>query len=169
LRPSKEWGTIHALFENVVDRCASDLSNHPATIHLGEELPMVKIDSRLTAEALSNLIENAAKYSPNGSEIVLDGTIQDGILRISVRDEGPGIRPDDLDHVFDKFYRGTHKFSKRVEGTGMGLAIAKGIVEAQGGKIWVQSTSDRGTTFAFSLPVETRQVSQLPASEEDRE
>ena len=167
LHPAMEWGTIQELFENVVDRCAPDLSKHQIRINLGEGLPMVKMDFRLIAEVLSNLIENAAKYSPDGSEIVLFGNVEGDVLTITVRDSGPGILPDELNHVFDKFFRGTSRSSRRVDGTGMGLAIARGIIEAHGGRIWVESTLDRGTTFAFTLNVETKKVSQPLASYED--
>jgi signal transduction histidine kinase len=112
----------------------------------------------LVAEALSNLIENAAKYSPPGSEIILEAGLKDDQLLISVTDEGAGVAPEERSRLFEKFYRGTHPQPNG--GTGMGLAIARGIIEAHDGRVWVENRSGKGATFKFSLKVEQKPLSE---------
>jgi two-component system, OmpR family, sensor histidine kinase KdpD len=121
---------------------------------------MVKVDSRLLAEVIVNLVDNAAKYSPQDSQIIIRGEIEGSTLTFSVKDQGPGIPPNELSRVFDKFYRGTSRSIKGKDGTGMGLAISRGIIEEHGGRIWAESPPGSGATFAFRLPVETKNVSQ---------
>ena len=121
---------------------------------------MVRIDSRLVASVVANLVENASKYAPARSTITLQGWIDGHTLTIGVRDQGPGIPADELSRVFDKFYRGASGPVKRRDGTGMGLAIARGIIEAHAGKIWAESTAGNGATFFISLQVETKAVSK---------
>jgi two-component system sensor histidine kinase KdpD len=108
-------------------------------------------DADLMRRALAQLIENARKYSPAGSPILVEAGAEDGIDRISVLDRGPGISPDELERVFDKFYRGRRGRDK-AEGTGMGLAIAKGIIEAHGGKIHAENRAGGGAAIVMTLP-----------------
>jgi len=101
---------------------------------------------------LKQLIDNALKYSPPESPLTISARAGEGRIVISVADRGSGIDEEEQLRVFDKFYRAReHRF--RVPGSGMGLAIAKGIVEAHGGKIWVTSEPGQGSVFSFSLPV----------------
>src|SRR5262245_28037808 len=160
LQPAKEWGTVSEIFSNVLDRCAADLSNHRVRIECEEDLPMVRIDSRLVASAVANLVENASKYAPAQSTITLQGWIDGHTLTIGVRDQGPGIPADELTRVFDKFYRGASGPVKRRDGTGMGLAIARGIIEAHAGRIWAENTAGNGAIFFISLQVETKAASK---------
>lgn len=164
LHPVKEWGLLSEILGNVLDRCAADISNHRVKVECEENLPMLKVDSRLLAGVIANLLENAAKYSPAQSEIILRGVIDSNTLKISVHDQGPGIPTNELSRVFDKFYRGASRFAKGRDGTGMGLAIARGIIEAHGGKIWAESTQGSGATLSLSLPVETKAVSKSLSS-----
>ena len=155
---SKKWESLSEVCHNVVDRCADAIRDHQVSIECHESLPAVLIDSRLIAQALSNLIENAAKYSPVGSEIVLRAAMNGDNLLISVTDQGPGIPAEETDRLFEKFYRGTHPQPNG--GTGMGLAIARGIIEAHNGKVWVESSAGKGATFKFSLQVEHKALSE---------
>jgi len=98
------------------------------------------------------LLENARKYAPPDSPILIQARIHEGQATISVMDRGPGISPDELERVFEKFYRGRRQTAK-VEGTGMGLAIAKGIIEAHGGKIRAEKRQGGGATISFTLPL----------------
>src|SRR5437867_8638071 len=116
----------------------------------------MSVDSRMHAEIIVNLVENASKYSPQDSEITIRGVIEGSALTVSVKDQGPGIPPNELSRVFDKFYRGTSRSVKSKGGTGMGLAISRGIIEEHGGKIWAASPSGSGAIFSFRLPVETK-------------
>jgi len=164
LHPVKEWGSVAEIFGNALERCAQVLSNHRVRVDLDEGIPMAKVDSRLLAEVVVNLLDNAAKYSPPAREIVIRGVIEESMLTVSVKDQGPGIPANELPRVFDKFYRGTSGSGKSKDGTGMGLAISRGIIEEHGGKIWAESALGRGATFYFRLPVETKKISQPLAS-----
>ena len=163
LRLSKEWVSMREVFNNVLDRVDARRDHH-VIIVTGDAETLVKIDSRLIAEALTNIVENAAKYSPAGSDISLEATIRDGELSIDVKDQGQGIAPDEIAHVFEKFFRSRHQH--RSAGTGMGLAIARGIIEAHGGKIWVESTAGEGAAFTITLPVEVKEASESIAAAE---
>jgi two-component system sensor histidine kinase KdpD len=134
-------------------------------VECDDSLPFVLIDSRLVAEALSNLVENAAKYSPAGGEISVKAEMKGDELLISVTDQGPGIVPEETSRLFEKFYRGTHP--QHNSGTGMGLAIARGIIEAHDGKIWVENLPGKGATFAFSLHVEHKLTEEVDPAESE--
>ena len=102
------------------------------------------------AQVLKQLIDNAAKYSAPGDPVVVSAALEDDSIILSVNDHGPGVHPDEQFKIFEKFYRGVHG-SGKVDGTGMGLSIAKGIVDAHGGKIWVEPNPWGGATFSFRL------------------
>ncbi len=153
LRPSMQLGAVAEICANVLDRCERELRHHRVRVDCSEDLPLVKVDSPLIAEGLTHLVENAAKYSPAGTEIVVSARLERDQLLISVKDNGPGIEADEFDRVFDKFYRSTRRNSDGTSGTGMGLAIARGIIEAHGGRIWVESEFGHGAVFTFALQV----------------
>jgi len=161
LHPVKEWVSVSEMISPVLERCASALDNHPVRIELEDNLPLVKVDARLLAGDFANLLENAAQYSAAQSEVVVRGKLEVDTLTMSIQDEGPGIPAHDLPRVFEKFYRGSSRSVNRREGTGMGLAIARGIVEAHGGRIWVESCPGRGSNFYFSISVEVKTASRL--------
>jgi two-component system sensor histidine kinase KdpD len=130
-------------------------------------MPLVNVDSLLIAEALHNLVENAAKYSPVDSFVTIKAGIEKENLTIRVADEGQGIASNELNRVFDKFYRGQPRQMRRQEGTGMGLAIARGIVEAHGGRIWAENGKIKGAVFAFTIPVEQKSVTEAAVMQEN--
>jgi PAS domain S-box-containing protein len=160
LRLSMQLGAVAEICGNVLDRCESELRHHRVSIDCSEDLPLVKVDSPLIAEALTHLVENAAKYSPAGSEIVVSARRERDELLISVKDHGPGIGADEFDRVFEKFYRSARVPDEGNTGTGMGLSIARGIIEAHGGRIWVDSEPGRGSVFTFTLDVGDDEVAQ---------
>lgn len=123
-------------------------------------LPSVWVDKDMILRVLVNLLENAAKFTPAGSKILVDASKEDGWIAVSIEDNGPGIPVLDRERIFDKFtrLRGTHKPG----GLGIGLAFCKIAVEGHGGKIWVESQNNVGTTFFFTLPVATRQQQTKP-------
>ncbi|MGH7556055.1 MAG: GAF domain-containing sensor histidine kinase, partial [Longimicrobiales bacterium] len=114
-----------------------------------EDLPVVSIDSKQLLRVLSNLVGNATKFTPIGGKIRITGARVQGELRVSVQDTGPGIPRGKLERVFERFWQAA--FADR-RGAGLGLTIAKGIIEAHGGRIWVESTEGKGSTFHFTLP-----------------
>jgi len=119
------------------------------------ELPLVPADADLLRRAAANLLGNALKFTPKGGSITVEARRDDpGAVRVSVSDTGPGIPQEKLEKVFDKFFQVTEtKGVARQAGTGLGLTIAREIVQAHGGKIWAQSEPGRGATFIFTLPV----------------
>jgi two-component system sensor histidine kinase KdpD len=129
------------------------LENHPIEVAVDAGLPHVLIDVQRIREVLMHLLENAGKYSPAGSPIKITSEVQDHRLVTSIADRGPGIDSFEQSLIFEKFYRGQNQ-RYMAPGTGMGLAIAKVIVEAHGGKIGVVSQLGSGSVFSFSLPIE---------------
>jgi two-component system sensor histidine kinase KdpD len=127
------------------------LKGRPIALRVPEGLPPAEADPEFIAQVLKQIVENALKYSPEGSPITLSAGVEGERIVIGVGDRGPGIEENERARVFDKFFRGRrHRFETK--GTGMGLAIAKGIVEAHGERIWVESEPGQGSVFYFSLP-----------------
>ena len=128
------------------------LHDRPVEVRLQDGLPQADVDFDFVLQVLKQLLDNALKYSPPRSPLTVSARAGEGRIVISVADRGSGIPEAEQMRVFDKFFRAReHRF--RVPGTGMGLAIAKGIVEAHGGKIWLTSEPGQGSVFSFSLPV----------------
>jgi PAS domain S-box-containing protein len=117
------------------------------------DLPAIQADKVRIAQVITNLAENAAKFSPSGSQIEIEARINAGDIIISVKDSGIGMPPEVMEKLFDRFYQSYQVVSGKTRGTGLGLAICKGIVEAHGGQIWVDSQPGKGSKFSFSLPV----------------
>jgi two-component system sensor histidine kinase KdpD len=128
------------------------LAHHEVKVNVSDSLPMVCMDLRQTEEILSQLLDNAGKYSAGGTPITITAELQGNMLVTSVADQGSGIESIDQSMVFDKFYRGRGQ-RQSVQGTGMGLAIAKAIVEAHGGTISLTTQPGRGSVFSFTLPL----------------
>jgi two-component system sensor histidine kinase KdpD len=145
--------TMREAVDLAVEAVQTPLRNHPIDIRMPDTLPLVEIDLERIAKVLQHLLENAAKYSSEGSPIFISAEVARGQLVTSVADRGVGV--DDLERmmIFDKFYRGQGQ-RYRVQGTGMGLAIAKAIVEAHGGSIDVTSQPGQGSVFSFYLPMQ---------------
>ncbi len=120
------------------------------------ELPMIDGDAQRLSQVLLNLINNALRYTPAGGRITLAARPVGSLLEVSVADTGQGIAPQDLPHVFDRFYRADKSRARSSGGSGLGLAIVKHLVEAHGGRIWVESEPGQGARFAFTLPLSAR-------------
>lgn len=113
----------------------------------------VSADRGRTHQILVNLLNNAGKYGDENSEVIVAAAADSGFVTISVTDSGPGIADEELERIFENFYRSTDARISRVSGSGLGLSIARGLVEAQGGKLWVESVVGSGSTFSFTLPI----------------
>jgi two-component system sensor histidine kinase KdpD len=150
LQPDRGWYEPIALIHDVVGRLGPLLGPHPIRLDLPDELPPVLLDYSKVDQVLSNLVENAAKYSPPGAEIGIAATVTDGSLRVTVTDDGSGIAPDALPHIFEPFFRGSR--ARRASGSGLGLAVARGLVEAHRGRIWAENRPGGGTRFSFDIP-----------------
>jgi two-component system, OmpR family, sensor histidine kinase KdpD len=140
------------LLENAVQESRGVIRKHQVVLMVQEPDRPVWFDARLLGRVFRHLIENAARYSPAESRIVLRARRVEGRLEFDVEDNGPGIDKLDLPHIFEKFYRGK-KGAKLGKGTGMGLAIARAIVRAHGGDIVVESSPEHGCTFRFWVPL----------------
>ena len=136
-----------------VEDAKAALENHPVEIAVSPALPKVRMDVQRIREVLMHLLENAGKYSPAGAPVTLMSEVKDDRLVTSVADRGPGIDSFEQSLIFEKFYRGQNQ-RYTAPGTGMGLSIAKVIVEAHGGTIGVVSQLGSGSVFSFGLPLE---------------
>jgi two-component system sensor histidine kinase KdpD len=150
LQADRGWYEPIALIHDVVGRLRPLVGDHPIRLDLPDELPPVLLDYSKVDQVLSNLIENAAKYSPIGAEIGIAADVADGSLRITVTDDGSGIAPDALPHIFEPFFRGSR--ARRPSGSGLGLAVARGLVEAHHGRIWAENRPGGGASFSFDIP-----------------
>ena len=144
--------SIQEAIEAAVKTAQAALQHHPLELTVPQNLPPVRMDLGRIVEVIVHLLDNAAKYSPPGTPIHLTVESRGNDLIVSVADHGPGIDGMEQTMIFEKFYRGRDQ-RMIVQGTGMGLAIAKTIVELHGGKIGVTSQLGRGSLFYFSLPV----------------
>lgn len=150
LAPSMTPAAIDEVIEGVLDRLRSMLEGRPLRMVVREDLPEISMDVLQIDQVLTNLIENAAKFSPAGSEIsVIAGRWHDAV-EVRVIDQGPGIGLADRERVFEPFARGD---GAPADGTGLGLSIAQAIVIAHGGRMWIDAAPGGGTTVAFTLPV----------------
>lgn len=135
-----------------LQRAAKILSRHRVEVDIPPDLPMVKVDAVLFEQVLFNLLDNASKYAPPGSLVLIRGRHEAGALSVAVMDEGPGLPPADLERVFDSFYR-VRKTDQVRAGTGLGLSICRGFIEAMGGTIWASNRPDRqGAMFTIRMP-----------------
>jgi two-component system sensor histidine kinase KdpD len=152
LKPHRVGEIVSAALE----QCRSQLGNRPVHMQVPETLPPVRADLSRAKQVLVQLLANANNYSPEGPPISISAELNGDFVAISVADQGPGIEELEMGLIFDKFYRGREQ-RYRVQGTGMGLPIAKAIVEAHGGTIGVVSQLGRGSVYSFSLPVDAEQ------------
>ena len=137
-------------------RASVVLARHETEVDLEPDLPPAKADPVLLEQAFFNLLDNAAKYTPAGTKIRIEARARNALLILRIIDEGSGIPPDDLEKIFDKFYR-VHATDRKRAGTGLGLAICRGFIEAMGGTISAGNRADRsGAVFTISLPAATK-------------
>jgi CheY-like chemotaxis protein len=137
---------------------------------LPDDLPLVRADSDSIFRVVANLLSNARKYSPNGGPIVVSAILVDGMVEVSVEDEGLGIPADAVNHLFHKFYRIDTADRRTIKGTGLGLAISKNIIEAHGGKVAAESAGlGKGSRFSFTIPMvrDQAQIGDVLVVEDD--
>ena len=151
LKPEKEWYPVDELIHDVLGHMQPILQGRVVQTHLPDDLPPVELDYLQIDQVLTNLIENAVRHTPPETPIEVSAQREGEQMVISVADRGPGIPDKDKVHIFDKFYRvlGT----PRGTGSGLGLAVCKGLVEAHGGSIWVEDRENGGAIFRFTLPI----------------
>jgi two-component system sensor histidine kinase KdpD len=161
LRLNLEWCDVNDLVGVALNRVRNDLAGHTVIVDVAPDLPLVRIDFGLLEQALYNLLHNAAVHTPPGTRVRVSARVEGQELILSVADRGPGLPPEDLERVFDKFYRvpGT-----QTGGTGLGLSITRGLVEAHGGRIIAENRANGGVRFTIRLPASA--VPSLPQIEE---
>jgi len=148
----RDWHSLAEIATTVSRRQRERFPNHPLKVDVRPDLPLVRVDASLVEQVLSNLLENAAKYTPRGTRIGVSAEPQGNELVVSVEDAGPGLPPGDLEQLFQKFHRGAAEGA--VSGVGLGLPICRAIVTLHGGKIWAERRPMGGSAFRFTLPIE---------------
>jgi two-component system, OmpR family, sensor histidine kinase KdpD len=143
---------IQDLVRSSVDRMRITLTHRPLKVEIPEDIPSVHADTEMAGLALRQLLGNAVKFSPPESTIAIDARQDQGIVTVTVRDQGPGIPRDEMESIFERYYRGK-RTRETVAGTGMGLSIAREIIHAHHGKLWAENVPAGGAQFSFTLPV----------------
>jgi two-component system sensor histidine kinase KdpD len=154
LRPRLDWYDLDEVIADVVQRMARRASSHPLRVSLEPDLPMLQFDYVEIAQVLVNLIENAIMHTPAGTPLEIGARRLPDAVEVAVHDAGPGIPVRSQARIFDRFYRAEPGSGA---GSGIGLAICRGLVEAHGGRISVESAPGAGTTFRFTLPLPVAQ------------
>jgi two-component system sensor histidine kinase KdpD len=152
--PQRDWCDLHDVVASAV---AQLQTQHPIEFALPEDLPLVRADAAQLERVFSNLVENAIKFSPPDSPVRITGAVTPSLVTVRVTDQGRGIGKQERAHVFEPFFRGR---GAQGAGSGLGLAISRGFVEANGGRIVLQTGSGRGTSFAVSFPVARQPVAE---------
>ncbi len=155
LVPHREWNIFDELLEGAIRRVASFLEGRPLQVEMVRDLPPIFVDGVQIQQVLVNLLDNAIKFSPSESPVRITASLVAETLEVRVSNTGEGVPPDELDRIFDRFYRVQSGRSSGSPGTGLGLAICKGIVEAHGGHIMAESVPGEETTILFQVPLMT--------------
>jgi signal transduction histidine kinase len=150
LKPKLADISIPEIAERLAERFRTQTKHHTILVDFPDKFPIVLADENRISQVLSNLISNAIKYAPDG-EIHIQGETRPEQVIITVSDEGPGIDPADIPYIFNRFYR-SEKAVRKTKGAGLGLYLAKAIIESHGGRIWVDSRPGSGARVCFSLP-----------------
>jgi two-component system sensor histidine kinase KdpD len=155
-----ELCAVDEIIAAALTRAEPRTRDHQVEVWIEDELPRVKVDEPAVAEVIYILVDNAAKYSPSGSTIRVNAQPRGNAVYVSIEDEGPGIQTELRERVFERFFRATRDgdlSDRRAAGSGMGLAIAHGIVQAHGGRIWIEAAAgNTGAKFVVELPAQTQ-------------
>jgi two-component system sensor histidine kinase KdpD len=147
-----DWVAIPEIAGSVLARLKERLAGHRVVVDFPADLPLVRADAAMIDQALTNLVDNAARHTPAGTVVQVRARRQDNELVVSVEDFGPGIDERDQERVFAKFQRGAGEGA--VSGVGLGLAICRSIVRLHGGRVWAEKVPGGGSAFRFTLPIE---------------
>jgi two-component system sensor histidine kinase KdpD len=167
ISPRRDWVALGELAGSVLARLRERLAAHAVKIDLPPDLPLVRVDATLIEQVLANLLENAARYTPAGTSVLLRAVARDTELLVSIEDSGPGLPPGDAEILFAKFQRGESEGA--VGGVGLGLAICRAIVRLHAGRIWAERLPGGGTAFRFTLPLEEPPAGPVEAAASDRQ
>jgi two-component system sensor histidine kinase KdpD len=150
VRPKQEWCDLRELLESSIEIERESLNDREVKLDLPENIPLAFVDHTLIEQAVAKLLANAVSHAPGRSPVEIDTEYKDDRLIISVSDRGPGLDPESVERVFEKFYRGD---GRKPGGLGLGLSIARGFVEAHGGTLTAENRDGGGARFTISLPV----------------
>lgn len=155
LKAEKEWYPLEDLLHDVLGHMQAALQGREVKLDIPADLPPVPLDYLQIDQVVTNLLENAVRYTVPSSPLEIAAQVVDDHIMVSIGDHGPGIPPYDLERIFDKFYRvsGAKRKATSVMGTGLGLAVCRGLVEAHGGHIWAENRAEGGALFHFTLPL----------------
>ncbi len=153
LKLNRASTSLSDLISDTIESFSERAKQHGVAVNgsAANNLDTADMDAQLIARVIVNLVDNAIRHTPSGGSVSVIATRSKGGVTVEVRDTGEGLKSEDLPHVFDQFYRGEKSRSRATGGAGLGLAIAKGIIEAHGGKIGVENL-DRGARFFFTIP-----------------
>jgi signal transduction histidine kinase len=151
LRLETEPVLLGPVIRRVLDLVGPALAGLEVNVQLPGDLPPVEGDSARIEQVVRNLAENAAKYVPDGGRVEIGARVDGSMVVTTIADNGPGIPPEHLDRIFERFQRGAAS-GGRAPGAGLGLYLARHLVEAHGGRLWVASRPGEGSAFSFSLP-----------------
>lgn len=167
VKPRTEWADPADIIDSAVERCRSRMAKHRIVINRPDDLPLIHVDPVMVKQALVQLFDNAAKYSPHGSQITIVARARDGRMILSVSDEGVGLTVNEQPRIWDRFVRG-ERLAATTSGSGLGLWIANAFIAANGGKMNAVSDGlDKGTTLAIELPVTQAAALQLESDADD--
>lgn len=148
-----EIASLQQVMEIAAPRLEALTTEHELVISIPDDLPFLNIDPQRVAQAITNLVSNAVKYSPPFSRVFISARAEGETVRIAVSDEGEGIAPEDVEHVFEPFYQGQNHSQTIVSGLGLGLTISKALIEAQDGTVHICAPHNGGATVCITLPI----------------
>jgi len=158
IRPKQEWCDVRELLQTAVEIERESLVGRDVSLDVPENIPLTLMDHTLIEQAVAKLVANAASYAPSRLPIEIDADYKVDRLIICVSDRGPGLLPDEVNQIFEKFYRGD---GRKAGGLGLGLSIARGFVEAHGGNLTAENRDGGGARFTISLPVRATDANAL--------
>jgi two-component system sensor histidine kinase KdpD len=147
---NQEWHVLEEVIGCALAQLDSQLHDHPVTISLPTDLPLIQIDGLLMERVLINLLENSMKYTPRGTPVEISGLVQDQELLVAIADRGPGLPAGKEERLFEKFYQLAPGSAR---GAGLGLTICRSIIQAHGGRIWAANRPEGGAVFSFTIPL----------------
>ncbi len=158
MQPKFNWIDVSELIYSVVTKCKDEASEHIIKVEVNENIPLAILDGGLMEQVIYNLVHNAIIYTPKGSTIIISATLENDHLKITVADNGNGFPANEMDKVFDKFYR---LYNTKTGGTGLGLSIVKGFVEAHHGTIDLRNGKNGGAVFTILIPAKISYLNDL--------
>jgi two-component system sensor histidine kinase KdpD len=158
IRPKREWCDVRELLQSAIDIERESINGREVRLEVPKEIPLVLVDHTLIEQAVAKLLTNAGAHTPAKLPIEIDAEYRNDYLVISVADRGPGIPLEATERLFEKFYRGDNR---KAGGLGLGLSIARGLIEAQGGKLTVENRDGGGARFTIRLPVRVTDLDSM--------